>query len=156
MGSVSISHLIIFIASLLIAASVAGTLIASVEQVSNSVDEQSEDLSQQVDTDLTVISDPASTAIYEEEDGNGTVTVLVKNTGRSTLDGSELDVLLDGTYRNERTVDLVSGGQRWSSGAVAAVTIDLDGRLDGGDHRVTVIAHGSRATFDFYHETSGQ
>lgn len=156
MGSVSISHLIIFVASLLVAASVAGTLIASVEQVSSSVDEQSEALTQQVDTDLAVISDPTSTSIYQEDNESGTVTVLVKNTGRSTLAGSELDVLLDGSYRSETTVTVVSGEGRWSSGAVAEVTIDLDGHLTDGDHRVTVIANGTRASFDFYHEHTGQ
>ena len=82
MGSVSISHLIIFIASLLVAASVAGTLIVGVEQVSDSVDQQSEDMTQQIDTELTVISDPASNAIYDgdsenEGDGDPTLRLLV-------------------------------------------------------------------------------
>lgn len=158
MGSVSISHLIIFVASLLVAASVAGTLITGVEQVSSSVDEQSEDLTQQVDTDLAVISDPASDAVYREDEESGTVTVLVKNTGRSTLDadGSDLDVLLDGSYQSDTTTEIVSDGDRWSSGAVAEVTIDLDAPLSEGDHRVTVIANGAQATFDFYHEQPGQ
>lgn len=152
MGSVSISHLIIFIASLLVAASVAGTLIAGVEQVSNSVDQQSEDLTRQIDTDIVIISDPSSDTVYNESDG--TLTLLVKNTGRATLetDGTGLDVLVDGQYQPGPKIEVVSGGERWSSGSVAAVTVTLDAGLDSGDHRATTIAYGSRATFDFYHE----
>ncbi len=151
MGSVSISHLIIFIASLLVAASVAGTLIAGVEEVSSSVDQQSEDLTRQIDTDVVIISDPSSGAIYNES--TETLTLLVKNTGRTGLDteGSELDVLVDGRYQSGPTIEVVSGESRWSSGAVATVTITLDGGLDSGDHRTTVIVHGNRATLDFYH-----
>lgn len=125
--------------------------------MSSSVDEQSEELTRQVDTDLAVISDPASGAIYDT--GNDTtITLLVKNTGRNTLDtdGSDLDVLLDGSYQKETGIVVVSGGERWSSGAVAEVTVTLDSELGAGDHRITVIAHGTRATFDFYHEPAGQ
>lgn len=152
MGSVSISHLIIFIASLLVAASVAGTLIAGVEQVSSSVDQQSEDLTRQIDTDIAVISDPSSNSIYNAgDDGNGTLTLLVKNTGRTTLetDGTDIDVLVDGQYQSALEIQVVSGGERWSSGVVAEVTVTIENGLDPGDHRATVIAHGSRATFDF-------
>ncbi|KYH25302.1 archaebacterial flagellin [Halalkalicoccus paucihalophilus] len=114
MGSVSISHLIIFVASLLVAASVAGTLITGVEQVSSSVDKQSQELTRQVDTDLVVISDPASGAIYNDSGNDTTITLLVKNTGRNTLatDGSDLDVLLDGNYQTETETAVVSGGGR--------------------------------------------
>jgi flagellar protein FlaG len=159
MGSASISHLIIFIASLLVAASVAGTLIVGVEQVSDSVDQQSEDMTQQIDTEIRVISDPASNAIYngdseDGEDNSSTLTLLVKNTGQNTLqtESSSLDVLLDGQYQPDPEIEVVSGGERWSSGAVAEVTVTLDEDLESGDHRVTVIVNGNRTTFEFYHE----
>lgn len=159
MGSVSISHLIIFIASLLVAASVAGTLIVGVEQVSDSVDQQSEDMTQQIDTELTVISDPASNAIYDgdsenEGDGDPTLRLLVKNTGQGSLetDSTSLDVLLNGQYQPDPEIEIVSGGERWSSGAVAEVTVTLDEELNEGDHRVTVIANSNRTSFEFYRE----
>ncbi|MEM4780610.1 MAG: hypothetical protein QXG03_03475, partial [Halalkalicoccus sp.] len=150
MGSVSISHLVIFIASLLVAASVAGTLIAGVEEVSSSVDRQSEEMTTQIDTDIAIISDPASDAIYDDGgDGDPTVSLYVKNTGENALDADdpEIDVLLDGQYQSTLDVAVVSGGDRWSSGAVAELTVTLDSELDAGDHRVTVIAHGNRDTF---------
>jgi flagellar protein FlaG len=156
MGADSISHLLIFVASLLVAASVAGTLIVSVEQVSDSVDQQSKDLTQQIDTELTVISDPASNAIYDDggDDGDPTLTLLVKNTGQNTLEteGSNVDVLLGGQYQSNPETEVVSGGERWSSGAVAEVTVTLDEELESGDHRITVLANGNRTTFEFYHE----
>ncbi|ADJ15020.1 fla cluster protein flaG [Halalkalicoccus jeotgali] len=149
MGSVSISHLIIFIASLLVAASVAGTLVTGVEQVSSSVDRQSEDITRQIDTDVAIISDPSSDAVYDEQ--AETVSLLVKNTGRTPIEanGSSLDTLIDGQYRSGPTVTVVSGESRWSPGAVATVTVPVEGGLDAGDHRATVIVNGSRATFDF-------
>lgn len=152
MGSVSISHLIIFVASLLVAASVAGTLIVSVEDVSSSVDRQSESLTQQIDSDIAIISDPSSGTIYEGDETTGTITLLVKNIGRATLepDGADLDMLVDGQYQTGPTIEIISDHERWSTGAVAEVTVTLDG-LSSGDHRATVIVHGNRATIDFYH-----
>ncbi|MCH7661456.1 MAG: hypothetical protein IH933_13040, partial [Euryarchaeota archaeon] len=88
------------------------------------------------------------------EDNSSTLTLLVKNTGQNTLqtESSSLDVLLDGQYQPDPEIEVVSGGERWSSGAVAEVTVTLDEDLESGDHRVTVIVNGNRTTFEFYHE----
>lgn len=137
MASVTVSHLIMFIASLVIAASVAGTLVAGVDRVSSSVDDRSDALTVQIDTDITIISDPGSGAIY---DGNGTVSIYVKNTGRRPLDPSaeNVDVLIDGRYMTNVSVSTVTG-TGWARGDVVEITVDQ--ALDPGDHRISIIVN---------------
>lgn len=144
MASVSVSHVVMFIASLVIAASVAGTLVAGVDRVSTSVDDRSAILTDRIDTDIEIISDPGSDAIY---DGT-TVTVLVKNTGTRSLptDPGMIDVLIDGEYVADHTLEPITGND-WTRGDV--VRIEFDRTLDGGDHRVTVSIDGNRDLLQF-------
>jgi flagellar protein FlaG len=145
MASVSSSTLIIFIASILVAASVAGTMTNGVQRLSGALGDRSVDVSQEIRTDVEVISDPGSPdAVYD----NGTLTLLVKNTGSSTLSPSPatLDVIVDGEYVVPSSVTVV-GGDSWRTGDVARVTVERD--LSGGDHRVVVIASGDREVLEF-------
>src|SRR6056297_1966486 len=133
MASVSISHLVIFIASLLVAATVAGALVTGVDRISGSVSDRSLDTSQEVRTDVTIISDAGSGAVYEESDGNGTVTVLAKNTGSLNLAATadQIDVLVDGQFvaRDDLTVTALEGESlAWQTGSV--VRIEIDRTLD--------------------------
>ena len=79
MSGVSASHLVIFIASIVVAAGVAGTLVTQVDRVSTSIVSQNEDVEERIDTDIRIISDTGSDAIYDN-DNNGTLTLYVKNT----------------------------------------------------------------------------
>ncbi|WP_134671940.1 CARDB domain-containing protein [Halorussus marinus] len=149
MASVSSSHLILFIASLLIAASVAGTFTQGVQRLSSALGDRSLDVSQDVRTDVEIISDPASTdAIYD--DGSNTVTVLVKNTGSLDLpaDSDQIEVLVDGTYQVDVTVEVLDG-EAWRVGNVARLEIPLDSGLGAGDHRVTVIVNNDEEVLEF-------
>jgi len=150
MASVSVSHLIIFIASLLVAATVAGALVTGVDRISNSVTDRSEETSEQVRTDLTIISDAGSDAVYNETDG--TVTVLVKNTGSTNLDATsdQIDVVVDGRYvpRGDVTVTSLEGEPlEWRTGSV--IRIEVSQTLDAGDHRVQVSANDDEEVLRF-------
>ena len=152
MASVSISHLVIFIASLLVAATVAGALVTGVDRISGSVTDRSLDTSQEVRTDLTIISDAGSDAVYNVSGGNGTVTVLVKNTGSLNLDATadQVDVLVDGEYvpTGDLTVTSLEGEPLdWRTGSV--VRIEIDRTLDAGDHRVQISANGDDEVLRF-------
>ncbi|WP_435334692.1 flagellar protein G [Haloarchaeobius sp. TZWWS8] len=148
MASVSVSSLIMFIAAMLIAVSVAGTMVTNVGQVSSSIDAKSADAAKQIDTEVEVISDPGSSAVY---DGSNTVTLLVKNTGSTRLpaETDELDVLVDGQYvaDSDRTLTVVDGSE-WRSGNVAQ--LDLTRNLSPGAHRVVIVVNGDREVFEFY------
>lgn len=151
MASASISSLIIFIASVVVAASVAGTLVAQVGDITNSVTDSGEDVEANINTDIVIISDAGRPdSIY---DGSAPITVLVKNTGSETLatDPGQLDVLVNGSYvaESDLTVTKADGsGGSWGSGEVVEVAIDYGG-LDTGDHRVTVIVNGNEEILRF-------
>lgn len=152
MASVSVSHLVLFIASLLIASMVAGTLVTGVDRVSNSVSEQSLETSDSIRTDIDIISDPGSDAVVD----GGEVVALVKNTGSKNLAAraASLDVLLNGRYvpSDDLTVEVLDGSDGWRPGDVIRVTIDVDANDDlqlSGSNRLTVIVDGNEALMQF-------
>jgi flagellar protein FlaG len=153
MASASVSSLIIFIASLVVAASVAGTLVTQVGDITHSVTDSSEDVEKNINTDIAIISDAGRPdSIY---DGSAPITVLVKNTGSGTLatDPGQLDVLVNGSYVGEGDLTVTKaggGGGSWGPGEVVKVAIDYGG-LETGDHRVTVIVNGNEEVLRFRH-----
>ncbi|NHN59170.1 flagellar protein G [Halorussus rarus] len=148
MASVSSSHLILFIASLLIAASVAGTFTQGVQRLSSALGDRSLDVAKDVRTDIEIISDPGSVDAIYDDSGEGSLTVLVKNTGSLNLDADsgQIDVLVDGRLQTDVTVE-VADGDTWMVGNVARLTITKS--LEPGDHRVTVIVNGDEETLRF-------
>ena len=150
MASVSSSHLILFIASLLIAASVAGTFTQGVQRLSSALGDRSVDVSSEVRTDVEIISDPASGAVYDESGSEATVTLLVKNTGSRNLDASpdQIDVLVNGRYQTDVSTTVVDGSS-WREGNVLRVEAELSSALADGDHRATVIVGGDEEVLRF-------
>ena len=146
MASVSTSHLILFIASMVVAAGVAGTFTSTVSDVTAAMEDQSLDVSEQIRTDVEVISDPAA-GVYD--DGAGNVTVLVKNTGSTDIaaDPAVVDVLVDGVYRTNVTLTVVDGGT-WGEHDVVRLAVST-GTLDPGDHRLKLIVNGDEEVFRF-------
>ncbi len=138
---------------MLVAASVAGVLVTNVNDISNSIDAYSGDVADKIDTDVEIISDPGSDAVYNAS-GDENVTLLVKNTGQKTLagDGSDLDILLDGEYVATdvltTTVPVGGGNDPWRRGVVAE--LEIDRALEIGAHRIVIDANGDREVFEFY------
>ncbi|GAA0726019.1 flagellar protein FlaG [Halorubrum trapanicum] len=159
MASVPVSHLILFIASLVIAAGVVGTITTGVDRVSAAVDDAGLDATEQLRTDVTVISDP-SAGVYNAS-GDDNVTLLIKNTGTYRLapDGSDLDVVFDGAYvgpgATSGTLVSADGANAWGRGDVLRLTINVDqiegsnGELADGDHRVFLSVNGDEELFQF-------
>ncbi|MCO8245250.1 flagellar protein G [Haladaptatus sp. AB643] len=150
MASVSTSHLILFIASLIIAASVAGTFSTGIQRLSGALGDRSIDISHNVRTDIEIISDPASGAVYNAS-GNKNITLLIKNTGSENLKGSsdQIDILIDGKYQSNVSVKVVDGTY-WDVGNVARVIITPSTQLPpGNDHRVKVIVNGDSEVLEF-------
>ncbi|MFB6299762.1 MAG: CARDB domain-containing protein [Halobacteriales archaeon] len=153
MASASVSHMVIFIASMIIAASVVGTFTTQVSQVSNALDDQALDVSEKIRTDIEVISDSGS-EVYDSSTNN--ITIHVKNTGSRTLSAetSEVSVLLDGQLMTTVSITIVDGSE-WQAGDVIEITFDTteDGNLgeslDTGDHRIKVIVTGNEDVFRF-------
>lgn len=149
MASVSITHLILFIASLLVAASVAGVLTDEVGRLSQAINDQGLDASKDVRTDIEVISDSGSSgSIYDSNTKN--ITVYVKNTGTQRLDASPdgVDVLVDGVYQSSLNVTVLDDST-WDTNDVARIRIYRTEGLSNGDHRVKVIVNGDEEVFEF-------
>ena len=151
MASVSVSHLIIFIASLVVAAGVAGTLTTGVERVSNAVEDGSLDVSQQVRTDIDVVSDPAS----PELDANDNVTVYVRNTGSQGIfiQPDSIDMVLNGDFvpNSEFTVTDANGDRTTARpGDVMAIEINNDnGYVNSGDNRLYITVNSDEEVYEF-------
>ena len=145
MASVSASHLILFIASMMVAASVAGVFTNSIGQLSGALSEQGLDVSSDVRTDVEIISDSGSDAIYAD----GTITLYVKNTGSERLaaDPGQMDVFVDGQFATDYTVTLADGSGAWRPGSV--VRIDITQDLNNGDHRVQITVNDDEEVFEF-------
>jgi flagellar protein FlaG len=153
MASVSISHMIIFIASLVIAAGVVGTVTSGVDQVNAAIEDGSADVATDMRTDVTIVSDAGSDAVYDSSEG--TLSLLVKNTGTHRLapDGSGVVIVVDGRFITHDSIEttLYSGsGTTWARGDVMAFAIDVD--LDAGDHRVAVTVNGDEEVFEFRYD----
>ena len=149
MASVSVSTMILFIASILVAASVVGVFTDSISQVSQAIEERGGSVAENVRTDIEVISDSGSTAVYDESTDN--VTLHIKNTGTQTLvaESSQLDVFVDGRYQTNVTVTLLGGAESWGPGDVVRAEISPRDPLSAGDHRVKVIANEDEEVFRF-------
>jgi flagellar protein FlaG len=149
-ASVSASHLIIFIASVLVAASVAGTITNTVGDLSGAITEQGVDVSNDVRTDVEIISDSGA-QVYNRS-GNGNVTLLVKNTGSNRLsaDTGGVDVVLDGALRTAVSLTVVTGDDPtvWGPNDVARIEVSVPG-LAPGDHRIQLTINGDEEVFEF-------
>lgn len=150
MASVSASKLVLFVASLIVAATVASTLTASVMDLDEALQGSGVAAADRIETDVEIVSDPGSDAVYD--DATGTVTLLVKNTGEKDLyaEASQVDVLIDGEYV---TVDAfatpeANADAAWDRGEIVRITVSRS--LDPGEHVVTVHVDGDRDSLTIY------
>lgn len=148
MGSVSATHLILFIASLVIAVGIAGTLVMEVGKLDTAIDNRGTSVAEEIETEVAIISDEGtSEAIYDPDASDDDVTILVKNIGSESIPVDErvVDVLIDGTYiSNDDIVAMeridVDGSETWRPGGV--VEISIANHDPSGDTELTVIVNG--------------
>jgi flagellar protein FlaG len=147
MASVSVSHLVLFIASMVVASAVGVTFIGQADSLSAALGAKGDDVSSDIRTDVEVISDP-SAPVYNTS-GNENVSILVKNTGSKDLiaEGDFVDVIVDGEFRTAVTVTVLDGPE-WEETNVARVDVSTPG-LSGGDHRVKVVVGSDEEVFEF-------
>jgi len=156
MASVSASHLIIFIASLVIAAGVVGTLTTGVDRVSSAIDDRSLDVSQQVRMDMAIISDPADADYVTTSDPNE-LTIHVRNTGSQGVptEASAVDIVLNGNFIGNGDITVEDANDDtspvWRPGDVVAITIDDSSSVvnTGGDNRLILTVNEDEETFEF-------
>jgi len=147
MASVSASHLIIFVASLVIAAGVVGTLTTGVERVSSSIDDGSLDVSQQISMDMAIISDPGEPNFNGEDE----LTINVRNTGSQPvpIDESAVDIVFNGRFIAEFEINDANdnGNALWRPGDV--IEIKISGISFQEDNRLFLTVNGDEELFEF-------
>lgn len=148
MAGGSAAELILFIAAIVVAASVAGTLTSEVDRVSDALSAKSLDVADEIRTDTEIVSDPGS-QVYNRS-GEENVTVHVRNTGASDLpaDPGTVDVLLDGEYQTDVAVTTVDGDETWHRGDVVRVEFSAND-LPSGDHRLKLVVRSDEEIFRF-------
>jgi len=145
MASVSVSHLIIFIAAMVVAASVAGALTTTVNDISSAIDEQGPSVSDDIRSDISIINDPGVDA--QNEDGD--LELFVKNTGSTELstESDNIDVFVNGQFNIADEVEIETNDDDvWGQNDVAKITVE-DVDLDPGEQRAKVVVDGAEDTF---------
>ena len=163
MSGVSASTLVIFIATVLVAAGVAGTLVTTVGDISNSAETQGDEIANSINANIELLNDGGGSGFYIEED-DGTfddgqeakITVYARNTGSTALikNDDELDVLVNGLFVAEENLEITSmngdDDQRaWAEDEVIEIVIELDETLEGSGNRLTVSPAGTERSLEF-------
>ena len=154
MSSVSATHLILFIASLVLAVAIAGTLVMEVGHMSTAIENRGTNVAEEIGTEVEIVSDEgAPDGMYDDDE----ITVLVKNVGSESLPVEEraVDLLIDGGYVPNDDIEEVErvdveGSDTWRPGGVVEVTIDVEEKDIEGDTSITVISDGSEDTIHVY------
>ncbi|MXV61804.1 flagellin [Natronorubrum sp. JWXQ-INN-674] len=151
MSSVSATHLIMFIGSLVIASAVAGTVIIEVGNVSDSIEMRGSAVAEEIDTEIAIISDESQPDAMVNDDGS--VSVLAKNIGNKDIPGDPryIDVVVDGSYAPVESVErLDADSNGWDRGGVVEITTEADQLNGDGDTDVAVIVNGNEDAITFY------
>lgn len=148
MVSVPSTHLVLFIASIAVAAGVAGAFTAESSRLSADFEDVGIDASDEVHADIEIISDAGGT-VYDSDAGE--ITLSVHNMGETTLPNTtdQVDVFLDGEYQTASNLSIsVQGASSWAPEEVIELTISAPS-LAWGDHRVKVVVDGDSDVFEF-------
>lgn len=148
MASVSSAHLVLFIAAVIVAAALGGTITDSAGRIGGAIHDRAVDNSQEVAGELRVVSDPESpSAVYDNT--SETLTLYVKNTGGITLRDAPEDVavLVNGTYQDDVQTTVLEG-DAWRPGSLLRVQVNVS-LPSNSETRVVVQSEGARDLFVF-------
>lgn len=132
----SITHLIFFIGAIIIAVGVIGVVTTNVQSITASYGMNSKSLADQLKTDITIINDPAAIPYI-----NNNYSFFVKNTGKSTIDPTSVNMFVDGNYTNVTNKwTVMESGNQWYPTYVLRLNYTTTTALSTGDHTVRVVA----------------
>ncbi len=155
MSGVSASTLVIFIATILVAAGVAGTLVTTVGDISTSAETRGDAITESIDADIELLNDGGGANFYVEEgDGTSEITFYLRNTGSNALlkEPGDIDVLVNGLFIDDLSIESRSGNDDprvWERGEVIEIVVTLEEELDGNGNRLTVSTKGTERSLEF-------
>jgi flagellar protein FlaG len=136
----SITQLIFFIGAIVIAVGVIGVVTSNVQSITASYGMNSKTLADQLKTDITIINDPEKIPNSSAGGGLFNYSFFVKNTGKSTLDPTSVNMFIDGNYANTTNKwTIMEGGTSWYPTYVLRLNY-TSSPLSSGDHTVRVVA----------------
>jgi flagellar protein FlaG len=152
MSGVSASTLVIFIASILVAAGVAGTLVATVGDISNSAETKGDAITESIDADFEILNDGGGTKFYDNSTTN--ITFYVRNTGSNALfqNPNNINVLVNGQFEQDITIQSVTSDSNddvWAEDEVLEIEVSLGRTLSGSGNRLTVSTKGTERSIEF-------
>lgn len=139
----SFSHIIFFIASILVAVSVAGVIIGISGSMAQEIKLKADSAVSEMGTSVVLLNDPR-----EVPYSNGTLTLYLKNTGDISQDYDDIMIFIDGQYVTRTVVPINGNAAALAPGGT--VRLDAEAALGPGDHSVkAAVAHGGSAAMDF-------
>ncbi len=147
MAGESAAHMILFIATILIASSVSAVMIVTIEKMSIEIKNQGEFIKEVLSTDFEIINDPVN--IPTKTIGTDTAYVFyIKNIGSTSFafTNETLTVLIDGQIVSKQNV--ITDPSVLNPGDVGELDVIVS--LSSGNHRITVILeNGVSDSLDF-------
>ncbi len=141
----AITHMIFFIAAMVLAISVVALISSDVQSMVSSSGSSSKLLSEQMRTDITIVNDPE---VIPYDNISKKYTFYAKNTGKTELFPEYVTVLVDGILIQPVDVDadLVDGDVVWRPGEILTLNVTtVPSPLDSGDHRILVAAENGKS-----------
>jgi flagellar protein FlaG len=128
----SFTHMLFFIAAIVVAVSVAGVLIGVSNSMANEIRLKSDSLASEMGTEITIINDPRQVPY-----SNGTLTLYLKNTGDITLNYNGIGIFIDGQYLDGLAITSEEGSPYWQPTHTLELQVTV--ALEPGDHMAKVV-----------------
>ena len=146
----AMTHLIFFIAAVIIAMGVVAVVSVNVQNITGATSAGSQTLADQLRTDITIVSDPER-ILYKTDGDEHMYTFYVKNTGKSSLVAEYVTVILNGAliypeYLEFEVTGREPGTGTWIPGDVLAVTVIRNEALETDrDHRIRISSENGKS-----------
>lgn len=139
----SFTQTVFFIASIVIAVSIAGTMIGVTGMMVDEVRTKANAAASEMGSSIQIVNDPR----HVPYDGIQ-ITFYIKNIGNTSPSYEDMLIFLDGEYV-EYNANLVNDNNRtWSTGSIVKITVSAD--MMPGDHSVkAILSNGVSDTLDF-------
>ena len=150
MSDGGIGRMMLFVGMLIAAAVIAGVLIDLSLGFSTVIDGLGSDAQSSMGSNINIISDTQSDAIYDHTDEE--LTVLLQNNGSSRIDIDTMVLMVNGQFVPMDTVELLNreDDEVFRPNDVMRITGDVD--LDDGEHTVVVTTPFAKDVLIFYTE----
>ena len=139
----SFTQTIFFIASIVVAVSIAGTIIAVSGMMADEVRTKAGAAASEMGSSIVIINDPRQVP-YDD----GQLTIYIKNVGSTVPSHRDMLIFLDGEFIEYDARLLDDSRDTWSIGSVVEATITAN--MQAGDHTVKIVlTNGISDTLDF-------